>query len=385
MRITTDLPRFKIHQVQLMLTLLLLAMSIFLPVMAHAEVSGGKATSAPDSSLKLELVSDVVQVPWGIAVLPDGALLVTERSGKLFFLDQEGAARQIAGLPDIWSEGQGGLLDVVVHPDFEQVPWVYFSYSKPVGNGSHTAIARAKLYGEILTNWEDLYIGSDPTRKTQHFGSRLVLHDGYLFFTIGDRGNRDVNPQDLSRDGGKVYRLHDDGRVPKDNPFVGDAKALSAVWSYGHRNPQGLVFEKSTGQLWLHEHGPRGGDELNLIKAGANYGWPLATYGINYWGTSITDDKTLQGTQAPAWHWTPSIAPSGMAVVNNTRYPSLGSGLLVGSLKFGELHLAQPQADGSATMRVVMSDLGRVRSLVSATDGTVYVGITGSGVFRLQP
>jgi len=364
---------------------LFLLIGILFPLALHAEVSGGKATNSPIQSLQLELVNDEVQVPWGIAVLPDGALLVTERSGKLFLVDLSGESREITGLPQVWSEGQGGLLDVVVHPKFESAGWIYFSYSKAIGQGSHTAIARAKLQGDELTDWVDLYVGSDPTRKKQHFGSRIVLHDGYLFFSIGDRGNRDVNPQALSRDGGKVYRLHDDGRVPADNPFVDTKDAIAAVWSYGHRNPQGMVFEQSTGQLWLHEHGPRGGDELNLIQAGANYGWPLATFGINYWGTSITNDKTLEGTVAPVWHWTPSIAPSGMAMVSGKRYPALGDGLLVGSLKFGELHFAQPQANGTTNMRVVMSDLGHVRSLVTAPDGTIYIGITGSGVFRLRP
>ena len=352
------------------------------PSVSTAGVLGGQADIAVESSLYLEPISSAVNVPWGIGVLPNGDLLVTERNGQLYRIEPSGDVVEITGLPAVWSKGQGGLLDVVVHPDFHREPWVYFSYSKPVGGGSQTAIARAILRGNALTDWADLYVGDNPSKKKQHFGSRIVLQDGYVFFTVGDRGERDINPQDLSRDGGKVYRLHEDGRVPKDNPFSGSPSAMPAIWSYGHRNPQGLVFERESGKLWLHEHGPKGGDELNLVKSGANYGWPLVTFGINYWGTRITKNTALDGMESPAWHWTPSIAPSGMAVVDGSHYPSLGEGLLVGSLKFGELHF-RPSSPSDAPMRVVLRGLNRVRSLAAGSDGTIYVGITGEGVFRL--
>lgn len=360
-----------------------LSCALVLPLTSHAAVAGGRAELGLENRLTLDLISDAVNVPWGMTVLPSGDLLVTERSGTVFRIKPTGESEMVSGVPPVWARGQGGLLDVAVHPEFDRDPWVYFSYSKPMSGGSHTAIARAKLNGNSLDQWSELYSGNNPTSKKQHFGSRLVLHDGYLFFSVGDRGARDVNPQNLSRDGGKIYRLHDDGRIPTDNPFVDTDGAVPAVWSYGHRNPQGMAIDKNTGALWAHEHGPRGGDELNLVKSGANYGWPLATFGINYWGTRITNKTALEGMVSPAWHWTPSIAPSGMAVVDGSRYSSLGDGLLIGSLKFGELHF-RPTATAAATpMRVVLNDLGRVRSLTTGADGTVYVGITGEGVFRL--
>ena len=361
-----------------------LACALALPLTSNAAVTGGQAVQGLESTLSLELISDVVNVPWGMAVLPHGDLLVTERSGALYRIKSTGENEMISGVPPVWARGQGGLLDVAVHPEFDREPWVYFSYSKPMAGGSHTAIARAKLNGNSLDQWSDLYSGNNPTSKKQHFGSRLVLHDGYLFFSVGDRGARDLNPQDLSRDGGKIYRLHDDGRIPADNPFIDAEGAVPAVWSYGHRNPQGMVIDKDTGTLWAHEHGPRGGDELNLVKPSANYGWPLATFGINYWGTRITNKTALEGMVSPTWHWTPSIAPSGMAAVDGARYPSLGDGLLIGSLKFGELHFRPATPTAGAPMRVVLNDLGRVRSLVAGPDGSIYVGITGEGVFLLR-
>lgn len=348
---------------------------------ANAHLPGGKATSAVINALQLQSINDSIQVPWGLAVLPGGDLLVTERSGQLFRLDAQGEKIEINGVASVHAGGQGGLLDVAVHPDFAQNPWVYFSYAKPLQGKQQTAIARAQLVGDSLQGWTDLYVGDRPSSSSHHFGSRIVLQGGYLYFTIGDRGDRDSNPQDLSRDGGKVYRLFDDGRVPEDNPFAATASARPAIWSYGHRNPQGLSYDALTQQLWLHEHGPKGGDELNNISAGSNYGWPLATFGINYVGTQITEHQTLEGTQTPTWHWTPSIAPSGLTTVSKAKYPSLGDGLLAGSLKFGELHF-RPTGD-KAVFTVVMDGLQRVRSLTTAADGTVYVGISNAGVFRL--
>lgn len=197
-----------------------LSCAFVLPLAPNAAVLGGRAEQGLESTLTLDLISDAVNVPWGMTVLHSGDLLVTERSGALYRIKPTGESTMISGVPPVWAKGQGGLLDVAVHPEFDRDPWVYFSYSKPVSGGSHTAIARAKLNGNSLDQWSDLYSGNNPTSKKQHFGSRLVLHDGYLFFSVGDRGARDVNPQNLSRDGGKIYRLHDDGRIPTDNPFV---------------------------------------------------------------------------------------------------------------------------------------------------------------------
>lgn len=346
-----------------------------------AAVPGGEADDSPIPGLALRAISTDFDVPWGIAPLPGGELLVSERAGRLYRLTRDGQKTPISGLPSVAARGQGGLLDVAAHPDFADNRWVYLSYAKPLQSGLQTAIARAELRGDRLVELTDLYVGNFPSTGGRHFGSRLALRDGYLFFSIGDRGDRDRNPQNLGRDGGKVYRLHDDGRIPTDNPFVGVDGALPALWSYGHRNPQGMSFDPVGGQLWVHEHGPRGGDELNHIEAGENYGWPLATFGVNYVGTRVSDHRVLDGTRAPDWHWTPSIAPSGLAAVHASTYPALGDGLLAGSLKFGQLHF-RPSAEG-ARFRVVMRGLQRVRSIATDQQGRILVGISGAGVFEL--
>ncbi len=350
-------------------------------MVANADTPGGEAERTLLPSLALTPLNTDFRDPWGTALLPSGELLVTERYGTLFKVNKQGQKTEIIGLPRVHTQGQGGLLDVAVHPEFDQNSWLYFSYAKPLASGRQTALARAQLNGDKLVNWTDLYIGNNPTTGGRHYGSRIALHNGYVFFTIGDRGDRDRNPQDLSRDGGKVYRLHDDGTVPEDNPFVDTEGALAAIWSYGHRNPQGLHYDSTDNTLWLHEHGPKGGDELNKIEPGHNYGWPLATFGVNYSGTRITHHATLDGMTSPEWHWTPSIAPSGLTQVSEEKYPSLGTGLLAGSLKFGELHF---KAKGQANFRVVVDGLQRVRSLTTAADGTVYLSINNAGVFTLS-
>ena len=303
--------------------------------------------SKKDTSIEvpIETVVEAVQhisgidIPWGMAFLPNGDMLVTEIKGKMFRHDGN-ELLEISGIPEVWVHGQGGLLDVAVHPNFEQNNWIYFTYSSvqkegELGEGGTTELVRAELNGTEIQNIESLYKGKHNSEKPFHFGSRIVFDDeGYLYFTIGDRGNRDVNPQDIQRDGGKVYRLKDDGSIPKDNPFVNEEGSRSAIFSYGHRNLQGLIYHPVYKTIWEHEHGPRGGDELNEIKKGANYGWPIITYGINYSGTSITDETSKQGMEQPLYYWVPSIAPSGMAYVDSDIYPNWKGNILIGSLSF---------------------------------------------------
>ena len=244
---------------------------------------------------------------------------------------------------------------------------------------------RAKLSGNQLTNQEVLYKASPNSTKGQHFGSRIVFDkDGHVFFTAGERGERDINPQDITRDNGKVYRLNLDGSIPQDNPFVGVKDAKEAIWSYGHRNPQGMIYNENTNEIWVHEHGPRGGDEINVIKKGANYGWPVITYGINYSGTPITDETQKQGMEQPLYYWVPSIAPSGFALVTGDSYPDLKGNLLVGSLKFVYLEALYLNSNNEVVKREKLLDgIGRVRNVVQGPDGMIYAGVEGVGIVKL--
>jgi glucose/arabinose dehydrogenase len=266
-----------------------------------------------------EIIVPDLSIPWGFTFLPDGSMLINEKAGNLIHF-KEGKKTTIKGLPEIYLRGQGGLLDIIIHPNYKENGWIYFSYASSTGEekGGNTAIARAKLKNNSLEELETLYKATPNTTKGQHFGSRLVFDkDGYLFFTIGERGNRDVNPQDITIDCGKVYRINDDGSIPNDNPFVNNPKAKKAIYSYGHRNPQGMILHPKTKEIWTHEHGPKGGDEINIIKAGANYGWPVISYGKNYSGTSFTEITEKEGMEQPLHYWDPSIAPSGMAFIDS--------------------------------------------------------------------
>lgn len=337
---------------------------------------------------KAELYVEGIQVPWGMAWLPNGDMLVTDRSGVLYrIVDDVLQEETIGGLPaDIFVNGQGGFLDIAVHPDYEENGWIYFAYSSNSGEGSggNTAVMRAKLENNLLVNKEVIYKATPNTGRGQHFGGRLAFDDdNYLYFSVGDRGNRDVNPQDITRDGGKIYRLYDDGRIPEDNPFVNEAGAKTAIYSYGHRNPQGMEKNPWTGKIWAHEHGPQGGDELNIIQPGKNYGWPIISYGINYSGSEFAEDTIRVGMEQPITYWVPSIAPSGMAFVTSDKYPDWKGHVLVGSLKFGYVHLVKLDGDKVTGREEVLTDIGRVRSVEEAPDGTIYVGVTGKGIFKV--
>ncbi|SFR31378.1 Glucose/arabinose dehydrogenase, beta-propeller fold [Robiginitalea myxolifaciens] len=340
-----------------------------------------------ETNFEAVLFVDQLQIPWGMAFLPDGSLLITEKSGQLFRF-RNGEKSEISGLHDIYLRGQGGLLDVILHPNFSENNWIYLSYASDAGSGSggHTAIARARLEGNSLSDLEVLYKGSPNSSAGQHFGSRLAFDAaGYLYFTIGDRGNRDVNPQDITRDGGKVYRIHDDGRIPDDNPFVGQSGAKTAAFTYGNRNPQGMAIHPETGAVWIHEHGPRGGDEINIVGKGNNYGWPLVTYGINYSGTSITDKTEMEGTVQPIHYWVPSIAPSGMAFVTSDSYPAWQGSLLVGSLSFQYLERLELSGNQVTKREKLLENIGRVRNVIQGPDGFIYVAVEGKGIYRLEP
>jgi glucose/arabinose dehydrogenase len=338
-------------------------------------------------SFSEELVVSGIQNPWGMVFPSKNTILITEKSGKLI-LFENGKKTEIDNLPDIYERGQGGFLDIELHPNYQENGWIYFSFSSSSGDGDggNTSIMRARLKNNQLTDKEVLYKGLPNTTKGQHWGSRLEFDDkGFLYFSIGDRGNRDVNPQDITRDGGKIYRIHDDGSIPKDNPFIAKEGAKKAIYSYGHRNPQGLAKNPSTGEIWNHEHGPRGGDEINILKKGKNFGWPVITYGINYVGTKITDETSRPGMEQPLYQWTPSIAPSGMTFVTSDKYPDWKGSLLVGSLAFQYLERLELKNNKVVYREKLLDGLGRLRNVRQAPDGYIYVGVEGKGIYKLIP
>lgn len=333
-----------------------------------------------------ELYFDGVTIPWGMTWLPNGDMLITDRSGKLLRVRDGKLLAEISGVPEVYSRGQGGLLDIILHPEYDSNGWIYITYSSTQGmeDGANTAIMRAKLEDNALVQSQVLYKASPNSTRGQHFGSRIAFDgDGYLYFSVGDRGNRDVNPQDLSRDGGKVYRLNDDGSIPSDNPFVDQEGAIDAVYSYGHRNPQGMATHPETGKIWAHEHGPRGGDELNYIEPGKNYGWPVISYGINYNGTSFTDKTEMEGMEQPKTYWDPSIAPSGLDFVTSDTYPDWKGKAIVGSLKFNYLVIVDLDGTEVSNKNIVLEGIGRVRNVRQSPDGYIYVGVDGEGIYRI--
>jgi glucose/arabinose dehydrogenase len=335
----------------------------------------------------LEPVLERSGVLWGMDFLPDGSMLITDKSGSLIHF-KNGKQNIIKDTPEVYEMGQGGFLDVKIHPDYKNNGWVYITYSSAEGdgNGGNTALMRGKIVNGSFKDKQLLYKATPNSDAGQHFGSRIEFDkEGFLYFTVGDRGNRDVNPQNIGRDGGKVYRLNDDGTIPSDNPFIKEPGARKAVYSYGHRNPQGLVLHPKTGELWEHEHGPRGGDEINIIKKGKNYGWPLATFGINYIGTQITEKTSMPGMEGPVHYWTPSIAPCGMAFVTGDKYPEWKGDLLVGSLSFQYLeHLVLKNKKVTKRERL-FDGIGRVRNVKMAPDGFIYISVEEKGILKLVP
>ncbi|WP_378185015.1 PQQ-dependent sugar dehydrogenase [Aquimarina sp. W85] len=335
----------------------------------------------------IELVVPELQIPWGMTWLPDGSLLITEKSGELIHF-KDGKKNLISKVPSVYNRNQGGLLDIAIHPNYKNNGWLYITYASTDGEvkGGHTALIRAKLKDNTLVDIQKLYKGSPNTTKGHHFGSRIEFDkEGYVYFSIGDRGNRDQNPQDITRDGGKIYRLHDDGQIPKDNPFVDKNGAKKAIFSYGHRNPQGMALHPKTKTIWVHEHGPRGGDEINEIKKGSNYGWPVITYGINYSGTTITDQTEKEGMEQPLYYWIPSIAPSGMDFITSDVYPDWKNALLVGSLKFQYLELLILDTNKVVKRQKLVTDIGRVRNVRQGPDGYVYVAVESKGIYKIIP
>ncbi|AWW32566.1 PQQ-dependent sugar dehydrogenase [Echinicola strongylocentroti] len=337
-------------------------------------------------SYTVETIVEDINNPWGMALLPDGGLLITEKDGELIYA-KDGEKKVISGTPEVVSRGQGGLLDIILHPDYATNGWIYLTFSSGEGgDGAHTAVMRAKFNGNSLTDQEVLYKASPNTRKGQHFGSRMAFDDeGYLFFSVGERGQRDVNPQDITRDGGKIYRINEDGSIPEDNPFYDEADAKKAIYSYGHRNPQGMLFHPLYHEIWVNEHGPQGGDEINVVKKGGNFGWPEVSYGIDYDDSILTEDTNREGMKQPLYYWVPSIAPCGFALVPEDTYPDWAGNLLVGSLKFQYLEMLTLDGKQVTKRTKLLDGMGRLRNVKIGPDNHIYVGIQGKGIVKIIP
>lgn len=332
-------------------------------------------------------VEDVVSgldTPWSVAFLPEGKMLITERRGTLRIADADGVlSPPVSGTPQVWAHGQGGLLEVALHPDYAANGWIYLGYSvkSAVAGGRDvgmTTVVRGRIRDGVWTDEEVLFevppeLGSPAG---VHFGTRFVFQDGYLFFTVGDRG-RMAEAQDLSRPNGKTHRIHDDGRVPQDNPFVDTKGALPTIWTYGNRNAQGLAIDPRNGDIWETEHGPRGGDEVNLIQRGLNYGWPVVTHGMNYDGSPITEKTDAPGMEPPRFYWVPSIAVCGIDFYGGDLFPRWRNNLFAGGLASNELHRLVIEDRRIVKDEIVLKGIGRIRDVASAPDGSLVLVLNG--------
>ena len=365
-------------------------------LLAAAVLSANALASSPvvqteDYAVRVVTVVRGLEHPWGLAFLPDGRMLVTERPGRLRVVGADGKLdpTPVAGLPSVEEFGQGGLLDVVLHPKFKENGLVYLSYAARGQGGVGTEVARGRLQGNQLVDVRTIFRAEPKSGGGRHFGSRLVFdRQGLLYITLGDRGEQD-RAQKLDDHAGKIVRLTDDGRIPDDNPFRGKAGAKPEVYSLGNRNVQGAALHPQSGALWAQEHGPQGGDEVNVIRAGANYGWPVITYGVNYGiGTKIGEGTEKPGMAQPIWKWVPSIAPSGMAFYEGDKFPKWKGDLFVGALK--DRLLVRLKLDGERVAReerMLRDSLGRIRDVRAGPDGYLYLLTDSSdgALVRLEP
>lgn len=355
---------------------LIALLSFVLPYKAAAQTQSPLIQSHKQA-FRIETLTRGLENPWSIAFLPDGRMLVTERVGRMRILNQEFQLdpKPILGLPEIVATGQGGLFDVVLHPDFQHNGWIYWAYNAPGAGGWGTALARGKLQGHRMTEVQVLFSMEPKSRSGQHFGGRIVFdRSGMLFLTLGDRGNKE-RAQQLNDHAGSVIRLHDDGRIPDDNPFANKADTKAEKWTLGNRNIQGAALHPLTGALWTHEHGPQGGDEINVVRAGLNYGWPVITHGVNYGlGTKIGEGQVKSGLEQPAYVWVPSIAPSGMAFVTGDKFTNWKGNILIGALR--DQSLVRLELDGEKVLfeeRMLKSQVGRIRDVRVGPDGLIYL------------
>ncbi|WP_146345444.1 PQQ-dependent sugar dehydrogenase [Falsiphaeobacter marinintestinus] len=363
-------------------------MRVFLSFVATLVFSGMAFAGSWNTSAGAVRVDQIVtglDTPWALDFLPDGSFLVTERNGRLLRVSG-GKARSVSGVPKVAARGQGGLLDVMVPRDFATSREVFLTYSRRQGSGAGTALAVGRLSadGTRLNDVRTIFEAARGSSGGRHFGSRVVeARDGTLFMTLGERGDR-PSAQDLSNHNGTIIRINRDGSVPRDNPFVGTPDARPEIWSYGHRNPQGAALD-GRGRLWAVEHGAQGGDELNLIRKGANFGWPVISYGRHYSGAKIGEGTAKQGMEQPAHYWDPSIAPSGMMIYSGKLFPAWRGDIFVGSLKFD--YISRLDTGSVREVEQLKGDeTERVRDIVEAPDGSIWFISVGQGaVYKISP
>lgn len=357
----------------------------------------GLVIGSAQHTFKIERVADGLETPWGIGFLPDGRLIVSERPGRIRIITPgRGIVETISGLPPIWLKQDGGLLDLAVHPDYARTGWIYLGFSEAGGtapNASTTRVIRGRIRDSKLVDQETIF-QAPPAQyweSNTHYGTRFLFdRAGFFYFSIGDRG-RPEQSQDLTSPYGKLHRVRDDGRIPSDNPFVDRPGAVKSVWSYGHRNQQGIAQHPGTGEIWTTEHGPRGGDELNLTVRGRNYGWPVITYGMNDNGTPITDLTAKEGMEQPITYWTPSIAVAAIEFYTGDKFPGWKNQLFVTALKGRQLLRLTLDGNKVTQQEILFRDLGRVRDVITGPDGYLYVALnaefqdTPGEIVRLVP
>jgi glucose/arabinose dehydrogenase len=347
------------------------------PMLVQAQAPRSPTPAPVEGAVRVETVARGLEYPWALAFLPDGCLLVTERPGRLRSVERDGRLSEpLAGVPQVLARGQGGLLDVALDPRFADTRLVYLAYAEPgEGGTAGTAVARGRLGEGRLEDVRVIYQQQPKVEGANHFGSRLVFaRDGTLFVTQGERFDYRAQAQDLASGLGKLVRINPDGSVPRDNPFVGRAGARQEIWSYGHRNVQSAALHPETGQLWVVEHGARGGDELNRVEAGKNYGWPVIGYGVHYWGTKIGDGTAKPGMEQPVYYWDPVIAPSGMTFYTGEAFPGWKGSLLIGSLRPGllvRLTLEDGRVTGEERYLAELDE--RIRDVRQGPDGLLYL------------
>lgn len=337
---------------------------------------------------RVERVAQGLRIPSALIFLPDGRAIVAQRgTGELSLLDvRSGATTAISGLPQVLTGEDAGMSDVVLHPDFATNHWIYFAYSEGTPERSTTVVGRGRLEGTRLLDFQRVFVADAYSEDRYHYGVRLVWMNGYLMVSVGDR-HHEARAQELSTHAGKILRLKDDGTAPEDNPFVGRNDARAEIWTYGHRNPQGLTLHPETHELWSHEHGPLAGDELNVVRKGANYGWPVISYGWQYSGGPIGQGLVSRdGMERPIWVWTPAIAPSGIFFYTDDRFPEWRGSLFIGAMG-GRALLRLVIANGRVALeeRLLNREVGRVRLVAQGPDGYIYLGNDDGQLLRLVP
>lgn len=377
------------YQVVFNTNVLVVMFLVLHPTFSHAANSTDNIFKSEGMHIKIEKVTDGLNTPWGMAFLSATKLLVTEREGPVLLLDLKRSTKTILkNIPNVMVEGQGGMLDVALAPDYKKSGWIYFTYVKDIDGEGATVLARTKIKYDKFNSWQELLVTNSTTDSTLHFGSRIAFDGrGHVFFGIGDRGVRS-NAQDLTNHAGSIIRLNLDGSIPKDNPFINHESALPEIWTYGHRNPQGLSYDLKHKRLWEIEHGPRGGDEINIIKPELNYGWPVISYGKEYWAPLAVGEGThRKDMQQPVKVYTPSIAPGSLILYSGEAFPKWKGDLFVGALKLRHINriVLNNKNEAIREERLFESLDERVRAISQSPDGLIYFSTDSGKIYKIEP